>query len=94
MVQQLDNQLRTDEERTKALFLGFLTGVLGNEQTLSGEDGRPVQQTGQFVSVNTQTGSVSIEGQPISNQKTFQAVTGLSGTSLLILAALAYFVLK
>lgn len=87
----LEAQRRDDEERTKRLFVGFLSSALGVDQTYVGEDGFVGQRTGQGISVNPVTGHYSVEGQTTSSQGGFRVrQNGVSGTTLLLIAGLIY----
>lgn len=87
-----DQEQAADEDRTKRLFIGFLTSALGVDQTYIGADGQPASQTGQYTILNPD-GSYSVQGQSVSNQNTVAGALGLS-PGLLLLIGLAFFLLK
>lgn len=91
----IEQQRAADEERTKRLFVGFLSSALGVDQTMTGADAGVGQRTGQYVLVNPETGDYSVQGQSYSNRNGFQTATGgLSATTLLIIAGLVWLALK
>lgn len=58
---------KADEERTKREFIGFLSSVLGVDQSYTTDDGRVMSwQPGQYVIANPD-GTASQLGQPVSN---------------------------
>lgn len=92
-----DQEAMADEARTKRLFIGFLSSVLGVDQTMVSADGTPASNTGQYVYANP-NGTYSVQGQPVSNLNTGSAslpatVAGFP-TGLVILAGLAYLMLR
>lgn len=85
---------QADEDRTKRLFIGFLSSALGVDQTMHGEDSVPSRGTGDYIIANPD-GSYSALGQPVSNlnRAPAQTVQGLP-VGLLMLAGLAYMLFK
>lgn len=91
----LEAQRQADEERTKRLFVGFLSSALGVDQTYIGEDAMPGGRPGQYLSVNPVSGNYSVMGQSVSSQNGLRAgASGLSVGTLLLLAAVVYLVVK
>lgn len=83
-------ELGSDEARTKRLFIGFLSSVLGVDQTMTGEDGLPSSPTGVYTIANPD-GTYSVQGQSVSNQNTGAgAVAGISPGMLLLLVGLVF----
>lgn len=73
----------SDEQRTKRLFVGFLSSALGVDQTYSGEDGQASSSTGTYTIANPD-GTYSVLGQPISNQNTPGVAAGIPPGFLLL----------
>lgn len=80
------------EQRTKLLFLGFLSSVLGVDQTYSGDDGTPASQPGQYTIANPD-GTYSVQGQAVSNLNQPLAAAGVSPGMLMLFAAGLVFLL-
>jgi hypothetical protein len=84
--------VQQDQLRTVRQFVSLLSGVAGQEQTLSGTDFAPVNASGQFTTVGPY--GQSVEGQPIL---TYSPSMGVTAAPVLVLAGLAvaaYFLLK
>lgn len=83
-----------DEQRTKRLFVGFLSGLLGVDQSYTGEDSAPASRTGTYQIANPD-GTYSVLGQPVSsqNQNPISTITGISA-EVLLLGAIALFLLN
>ena len=92
---QVDQAEGADEQRTKRLFIGVLSSVLGVDQTYSGEDGSPSSRTGTY-SIANPDGTYSQLGQPVSNHTTnpISQLTGIPAGWLMIAAAAFYFMKK
>lgn len=88
-----DQTEQADEVRTKRLFIGFLSSVLGVDQTLNGQDGAPVRTTGQYLIANPD-GTYSVLGQSVSNQNTAAATAAGFPVPLLLLVGVFLFLLK
>lgn len=90
-----DQEAMADEQRTKRLFIGFLSSVLGVDQTMVSADAAPASQTGQYVYANPD-GTFSQQGQPVSNLNSGAMPATVAGfpTGLVILAGLAYLMLR
>lgn len=82
----------SDEERTKRLFVGFLSSALGVDQTYAGEDGYAASSTGTYTIANPD-GTYSVLGQPVSNQNTPAVVAGIP-PGFLLLVGLVLFLLR
>lgn len=87
-----DQTEQADEDRTKRAFIGFLSSVLGVDQTMTAADAVPARGTGQFILANSD-GTYSVQGQPISNLNNAPAVAGIP-VGWLLLAGLAYVLFK
>lgn len=84
---------QADEDRTKRLFIGFLTSALGYDQTMTGQDGTVAGPVNQYQIANPD-GSFSVQGRSTSNlnsQATAATATGLNMPLLLVLAVIAVF---
>lgn len=89
-----DATQRADEERTKRSFIGFLSSVLGVDQTYTNDDYLPANQTGQYIIANPD-GSYSQVGRSVSNLQPIQGVTGFTITpGMVLLAAVAFMVFR
>lgn len=86
-----DQTTRADEDRTKRAFIGFLSSVLGVDQTMTSADGQVGSPTGQYVIANP-TGTYSVQGQPVSNLNT-ATIAGVP-VGFILLAALAFALLN
>lgn len=74
---------QADEDRTKRLFVGFLTSALGVDQTYNGADQVIASAPDQYVIANP-NGSYSVLGRSQSNlQSPAASVAGLSPLVLL-----------
>lgn len=89
-----DQTAQADEDRTKRLFIGFLSSVLGVDQTLNTADASPTMGAapGQYVIANPD-GTYSVQGQSVSNLNIPATVAGVP-VGLLLLAGLAYVLLR
>lgn len=84
---------QADEDRTKRAFVGFLSSALGLDQNYTSDDASPIGADRGYVIANPD-GSYSAVGQSRSNLQGV-SVAGLTITpGLLILAAVAFFILK
>ena len=83
---------RADEERTKRLFVGFLSSVLGVDQTFNGEDGRAQSSANQYI-IGNPDGTYSQLGRPVSNVQAGTTVAGIP-TGFLLLVGLALLILR
>jgi len=94
----ISNSLTTDqvnqasEERTKRLFVGFLSSALGVDQTYLNDDAYASSATNQFVIANPD-GSYSQVGRSVSNQQGV-AAAGISPLILLLGGFLLFKLLK
>lgn len=85
----ISNSLTTDqvnqasEERTKRLFVGFLSSALGVDQTYLNDDAYAANGVNQFVIANPD-GTYSQVGRSVSNQQGVAAAGGISPIVLLI----------
>lgn len=73
---------QSDEERTKRLFVGFLSSALGVDQTYSGSDQHIASAPDQYVIANPD-GSYSVVGRSRSNLQSPAVATGISPLLLL-----------
>ncbi len=89
-----DQTAQADEDRTKRLFVGFLSSVLGVDQTMNGVDAVPTagNSPGQYVIANPD-GTFSVQGQSVSNLNIPATVAGVP-VGLLLMAALAFVLLR
>lgn len=81
------------EQRSKVLFLGFLSSVLGVDQNMVADDGLPMNTADRYQIANGM-GGVSVAGQPISNQQTPLAAAGVSPGMLLLFAGLVFLLAR
>lgn len=88
-----DQAKQADEDRTKRAFIGFLSSVLGVDQTMNGADSAVGSAPGQYVIADNPNGNYSVQGQPRSNLNTAQTVAGVP-VGFLLIAGLAYMLLK
>jgi t-SNARE complex subunit (syntaxin) len=92
----ISNSLTTDqvnqasEERTKRLFVGFLSSALGVDQTYATDDAYIQQGTNQFIIANPD-GTYSQVGRSVSNVQSVPV--GLLQNPLVLLG-LAFVVFK
>ena len=85
------NAAGSDEERTKRMFVGFLSSALGVDNLYASTDNQVGNPTGQYIIANPD-GTASVQGQPVSNRQSV-AATGLSpGMMLLLVAGLVWLV--
>lgn len=82
-----------DEQRTKRAFVGFLSSVLGVDQVYTNDDASASQASGQYIIANPD-GTYSRLGQPVSNIQRTSAGGLVLSPGLLILAGLAFFLLR
>ena len=82
-----------DEQRTKRLFVGFLSSVLGVDQLRTTDDNNANGSTGQFMIANPD-GTYSALGRSVSNQQSTVASSLGVSPGLLLLAGLAWFLLR
>lgn len=89
-----DQTAQADEDRTKRAFIGFLSSVLGVDQTLNSTDSMPTSGAapGQYIIANPD-GTYSVQGQSVSNLNIPATVAGVP-IGLLLLAGLAYVLLR
>lgn len=89
-----DATREADEDRTKRAFIGFLSSALGVDQTPVGQDGYMGRSTDQFSLANPD-GSQSLLGRSVSNVQAGFGPAGLViSPGLLLLAGVAFFLLK
>jgi t-SNARE complex subunit (syntaxin) len=85
--------MTADEQRTKRMFVGFLSSALGIDQTYANEDGYVGNASGQYIIANPD-GTYSKVGQSVSNQNNGSAAAGLVLTpGLLMVGALIAFLM-
>ena len=82
-----------DEMRTKRAFVGFLSSVLGVDQTYAGQDATVGNRADQFTIADPQ-GNYSQLGQPVSNLNQPLAAAGVSPGMLLLIAGLVFLLAK
>ena len=84
-----------DEQRTRRAFVGFLSSVLGVDQSYTSDDANPAgsNRTGQYTIANPD-GNYSQLGQPVSNQTQPLAAAGISPGMLLLIAGLVFLLAK
>jgi hypothetical protein len=99
MIYQNQGQLSTavqdaDVERTKRVFIGFLSSVLGVDQTYATDDGYISNAPGQYIIANPD-GTYSQVGRSVSSQ---QGITAggmvITPVMLALLAVAAYVIFK
>lgn len=91
-----DQVNQADTERTKRLFVGFLSSALGVDQTFANDDMNPTNAPGQYIVANPD-GTYSTIGRSQSNLNSAQSPinSGLVITpGLILLAVAAFFLLK
>lgn len=88
-----DQVSAADEERTKRAFVGFLSSVLGVDQTMTSADGQVGNATGQYVIADNRNGNYSTLGQPVSNQNAGMSIAGVP-LGLILLAGVAFALLS
>jgi t-SNARE complex subunit (syntaxin) len=86
-----DQVNQADQERTKRLFVGFLSSALGVDQNYTSEDAYISNAPGQFVIANPD-GTVSQVGRSVSNVQGLGAA-GLTLSPMLLLLLAAGFLL-
>ena len=92
----VDLQAQADEERTKRSFIGFLSSALGVDQNYATDDMYASNRVGQYRIANPD-GTVSALGRSSSNVQSTGLMVGgtlFPASTLMVLAALDYFVLK
>lgn len=86
-----------DQERTKRLFVGFLSSALGVDQTFATDDLNPTNAPGQYIVANPD-GTYSTVGKSQSNLNSTQtpvsASLAITPGLILLAAAAAFFLLK
>ena len=86
-----DPNYDADEWRTKRAFVGFLSSVLGVDQTGNNVDYYAANRADQYI-IGNPDGSYSALGQPVSNKQA-GTVAGIP-TGFLLLAGLALLLLR
>lgn len=81
-----------DGQRTKRLFLSFVSDLVGGDQSLAGADGQAVNPPRQYQSVGPD-GAIGIEGTSVSNRQG-GGVTLSAGMLLLIGVGLYFYLQK
>lgn len=89
---------QADEDRTKRLFIGFLTSALGYDQTMTGQDGTVASPVNQYQIANPD-GSFSVQGKSSSNLNSNATAATASAPALnmpmlLVLIVAAVLILK
>ena len=87
-----DPTYQADDERTRRLFVGFLSSVLGVDQTVNGVDYGAGNRADQYI-ISNPDGTYSQLGQPVSSQQGRAPVAGIP-TGFLLLAGLALLLLR
>jgi hypothetical protein len=82
-----------DLERTKRAFVGFLSSVLGVDQSYSRQDAYIGNRADQFTIADPQ-GNFSQVGQPVSNLNQPLAAAGVTPGMLLLVAGLVFLLAK
>ena len=86
-----DPNYLADDERSKRMFVGFLSSILGVDQTMNGVDYYAANRADQYI-IGNPDGSYSVLGQPVSNQQ--RGTVGGIPTGFLLLAGLALLLLR
>lgn len=91
------NTAKSDEERTKRIFIGALNSYLGEDNIYAGTDNQVGSPTGVYMIANPD-GTASVLGQPVSNRQggnaSYNASAGITPGLALLLVVGFYFLLK
>ena len=91
-VNALDTE--TDATRANRLFVGLVNSIVGSDQNYIGQDGNPINPTGQF-SIANPDGSMSVMGIARSNQQSVaSSATGINLPVIAVACLAAYMLLK
>lgn len=85
------NAAQSDEERSKRMFVGFLTSALGADNIYAGTDNQVGNRSDQYIIANPD-GTASALGQPVSNRQSIVAQDISPLTLLLVVAGLVWLV--